>query len=550
VNGQTCTLGSTCTISSSFPSGTTNQLLYYASSGTTLTPLTLGSNLSITSGTLNAANPTFTQIGSGTNLVAAMLVGTGASLGPTGTGTVTANAITGTISAGTNVTISGSGTTGSPYVINSIGGGGGSGTVTSFSAGNLSPLFTTSVATATTTPALSFTLSNAANSTFLGNFSGSSAAPSFYTLAAGSNITITPSGSTVTIAATGGGGSGTVTDGAGTTTAGLISESTTTLHGIDYSSNLDNGHTTANTLTYSGSGGMALTGGTAHGLTIPAGTAVAGAAGKVIFASDATSGFGEMNQNAGGLERIAGWNTANIFTAAQTAPSFIATGSGAGVVTLTQGTAPSTTASSVNLIAPATVTTAYNYIYPAGPLNSANPVLEQCTGTASSLSCAPATGSVSTSLVTGTYSDISFNNTHTSGARIGLEADSSGTDLNLYYDVPTGGFDVFRINNTKGIQFVNLAGSYFEIAFDNGTPTNQSAGLQHDVSGADQRLYIASPGGTNSGIAFTTGGNTTFVVIPGTTPTAGGGCSGSVFVMGATDGHGVWCNGSSYVSRF
>lgn len=39
------------------------------------------------------------------------------------------------------------------------GGGGGSGTVTSFSAGNANPLFTTSVATATTTPKLTFTLS-------------------------------------------------------------------------------------------------------------------------------------------------------------------------------------------------------------------------------------------------------------------------------------------------------------------------------------------------------------------------------------------------------
>ena len=37
---------------------------------------------------------------------------------------------------------------------------GGDGTVTSFSAGNLSPLFTTNVATPTTTPALSFNLSN------------------------------------------------------------------------------------------------------------------------------------------------------------------------------------------------------------------------------------------------------------------------------------------------------------------------------------------------------------------------------------------------------
>lgn len=56
---------------------------------------------------------------------------------------------------------------------------GGGGTVTSFSSGSLSPLFTTSVATATTTPALSFTLSNAAANTAFGNFTGSSAAPSF-----------------------------------------------------------------------------------------------------------------------------------------------------------------------------------------------------------------------------------------------------------------------------------------------------------------------------------------------------------------------------------
>jgi hypothetical protein len=50
---------------------------------------------------------------------------------------------------------------------------------------------------------------------------------------------------------------GTVTDGAGTTTAGTIPESTTSAHVLDYSSSLDNGHTTANTLTYGGSAGIA-----------------------------------------------------------------------------------------------------------------------------------------------------------------------------------------------------------------------------------------------------------------------------------------------------
>ena len=56
---------------------------------------------------------------------------------------------------------------------------GGTGTVTSFSAGNLPPLFTISVANATTTPALSFSLSNAVPYSWLGNATGNSAAPAF-----------------------------------------------------------------------------------------------------------------------------------------------------------------------------------------------------------------------------------------------------------------------------------------------------------------------------------------------------------------------------------
>jgi hypothetical protein len=54
-----------------------------------------------------------------------------------------------------------------------------SGTVTSFSAGTFSPLFTTSVASATTTPALSFVASNAAAGTVFGNPTGAAAASIF-----------------------------------------------------------------------------------------------------------------------------------------------------------------------------------------------------------------------------------------------------------------------------------------------------------------------------------------------------------------------------------
>lgn len=74
------------------------------------------------------------------------------------------------------------------------GGGGGTGTVTSFSAGNLSPLFTTSVATATTTPALSFALSTqTANTFFAGPTTGAAAAPTFRAMVnADLGTTLTP----------------------------------------------------------------------------------------------------------------------------------------------------------------------------------------------------------------------------------------------------------------------------------------------------------------------------------------------------------------------
>ena len=59
------------------------------------------------------------------------------------------------------------------------GGGGGSGTVTNFSSGNLSPLFTTSVVNATTTPALSFTAVNQASNLVFASPNGSTGVPSF-----------------------------------------------------------------------------------------------------------------------------------------------------------------------------------------------------------------------------------------------------------------------------------------------------------------------------------------------------------------------------------
>jgi len=58
------------------------------------------------------------------------------------------------------------------------------GTLTNFSAADLSPLFTTSEATTTTTPALSFSLTNAGANTIFGNNTGTSAAPSYFSATA------------------------------------------------------------------------------------------------------------------------------------------------------------------------------------------------------------------------------------------------------------------------------------------------------------------------------------------------------------------------------
>lgn len=77
-------------------------------------------------------------------------------------------------------------------------GGGGGGTVTSFSAGVLAPLFTTAVTNPTTLPALAFTLSTAGSHTFLGNETAGTTLPhyvqpNFTDLAGDFALTQTPS---------------------------------------------------------------------------------------------------------------------------------------------------------------------------------------------------------------------------------------------------------------------------------------------------------------------------------------------------------------------
>lgn len=178
----------------------------------------------------------------------------------------TTTAITGLSVNGVTLSAAGANTT----YLNGAGGyttPAGSGTVTSFSAGNLSPLFTSSVATATSTPALTFTLSNAAqNSILAGPATGGAGAPSYQTAptfsaanltsfptfnqsTTGNAATATALASTPTLCSTGnaptgilangnatgcaaiGGGSGTVTSVSVTTAngvSGTVATSTTT----------------------------------------------------------------------------------------------------------------------------------------------------------------------------------------------------------------------------------------------------------------------------------------------------------------------------------
>lgn len=122
------------------------------------------------------------------------------------------------IFGGSNVTVTTNATGG--LVISSAAGGG-SGTVTDLTVGNLSPVFTSNVATSTTTPAVTYTLSNAASATGLfGPKTGANAPPNYraivgsdlFNLVAGSNITISAVGDTLVFASTAsGGGGGSVT---------------------------------------------------------------------------------------------------------------------------------------------------------------------------------------------------------------------------------------------------------------------------------------------------------------------------------------------------
>jgi hypothetical protein len=160
--------------------------------GTGFGTVTIGSGLNYSGGVLTATGGTSLNgliygngsifasatIGSGLSFSAGTLTNTINNTNQLTNGAGFLTNITGLVTAGTNITLTGSGTSGSPYVINATGGG--TGTVTTFSSGNLSPLFTTSVTNPNTTPTLTFSISNAAANSVFGNNTGSPAAPIYY----------------------------------------------------------------------------------------------------------------------------------------------------------------------------------------------------------------------------------------------------------------------------------------------------------------------------------------------------------------------------------
>lgn len=127
--------------------------------GTGMQVLGIGSGLQLAGATLNNTITNNNQLTNGNNYI---------------------SNITNFIQAGSNVTITGLGTIASPYVINSTGGGGGSGTVTNFSSGNLNPLFTTGVTNSSTIPAQTFTFNNVTTHQIFGNITGGTTTPTYF----------------------------------------------------------------------------------------------------------------------------------------------------------------------------------------------------------------------------------------------------------------------------------------------------------------------------------------------------------------------------------
>lgn len=172
---------------------TTNNLSDLTSAATARTNLSLG--------TLATQSGTFSGTSSGTNTGDQTIVLSG-DISGTGTGAITTALSATGVAAGiygdsthvAQITVDSKGRISLASSV-TIAGGGGGGNVLSFAANDAAPLFTTSVASPTVNPVLSFALSNAtANRVFAGPTTGSPATPTYRALVAADlpNTAVTP----------------------------------------------------------------------------------------------------------------------------------------------------------------------------------------------------------------------------------------------------------------------------------------------------------------------------------------------------------------------
>lgn len=419
----------------------------------------------------------------------------------------------------------------------------GGGTVTTFSSGNLAPLFTASVATPTATPALSFALTNAAANTVFGNFTGSAAAPTYSAapVFSAANLTSFPTfnqsttgnaatasalASTPTLCSTGNAPTGILANGNATGCASISSGGITALTGDATASG--SGSVAVTVVKINGTSLAGLTTGILKNTTITGVPSIAVAGTDYLTPSGsaaALTSFPTFNQNTTGTAAgLSGSQTANFFYAAPNGSAGTAAFraiAAADIPTLNQ----STTGSAATLTTARTIAgTSFNG---SANISLANNFIVQGTSDGG-LSGAQFLGALTTGLL---------KNTTTTGV---LSTATAGTD----YLTPTGSaasltsfptFNQSTTGNAATATALATAGTATTVLHGNasGAPAYSAVVLSTDVSGNLPNANLASQTA-----------NTVLGALTATTPSGLGvpSCSGATNALIWTSGTGFGCN--------